>query len=193
MIRNLRFYCVPRIYCKMPNLERHAQMRKIFALAALLIGTRVSTADGNDSEARMRRDVNFLASEQCQGRGVNTAGINLAAEYIANEFQKAGLKPAAEDGSYFQPFTMPASRLQATPVLALRGPQGQQIELKVGLHFQPMGISSSGDVNGSLVFVGYGITAPPSHYDDYQDLDVRGKILVILRDTPRAGNRFASF
>src|SRR5205823_8775938 len=162
------------------NLERHAQMRKILALAALLIGTRVSTADGNDSEARMRREVNFLASKQCQGRGVNTAGINLAADYIANEFQKAGLKPAAEDGSYFQPFTMPASKLKAAPVLALRGPQGQEIELKVGRHFQSMGISSSGDVRAPLVFVGYGITAPPSRYDDYENIDASGKIVVIL-------------
>src|SRR5262249_37713924 len=48
-------------------------------------------------------------------------------------------------------------------------------------------------VSGSLVFVGYGITAPPSHYDDYEHIDAAGKIVVILRDTPRAGNRFASF
>jgi hypothetical protein len=141
----------------------------------------------------MRKDIDFLASEQCQGRGVNTAGINLAADYIADQFQKAGLKPASPDGGYFQPFTMPASKLKAEPTLIVRGPRGLEVELKSGRHFQPMGISSSGDVSASLVFVGYGITAPPSHYDDYEHIDAAGKIVVILRDTPRAGNRFASF
>jgi hypothetical protein len=141
----------------------------------------------------MRRDIDFLASDQCEGRGVNTVGINRAAQYIAKEFQKAGLKPAGEDGSYFQHFTMPASKLVGTPTLVFLGPQGQEIQLKVGRHFQPMGISSAGDITAPLVFAGYGITAPQGHYDDYSDIDAEGKIVVILRDTPRAGNRFASF
>jgi hypothetical protein len=177
-------------------MSGHFGIRKIWiaAISALVVFTGISTGAGNEgSETRMRKDIDFLASPRCEGRGVNTAGINLAAQYIANEFQKAGLKPAAEDGSYFQPFTMPAAKLKAAPVLALRGPQNQEIELKAGRHFQPMGISSEGDVNAPLVFVGYGITAPAGHYDDYADIDASGRIVIILRDTPRAGNRFASF
>ncbi|HEV2945831.1 MAG TPA: M28 family peptidase, partial [Gemmataceae bacterium] len=108
-------------------------------------------------------------------------------------FLKAGLKPAGENASYFQPFTIPSTRLVSTPVLALRGPQGQEIDLQPGRHFRPMGFSSSGDLNASLLFVGYGISAPQSHYDDYANMDVEGKIVVMLRDTPRATNRFASF
>jgi hypothetical protein len=150
-------------------------------------------ADKNPSESRMRKDIDFLASDQCEGRGVNTAGINRAAQYIANEFQKAGLKSAGENESYFQPFTMPASKLVGTPVMVFRGPQGQEIELQAGRQFQPMGLSSAGNVDAPLVFAGYGITAPQGHYDDYSDIDVEGKILVILRDTPRGGNKFASF
>src|SRR5437899_2474996 len=178
------------------TMVEHIGKRKIWisAVSALVVLARVSAGESNqESEARMRKDIDFLASPQCEGRGVNTAGINLAAQYIANEFQKAGLKPAEADGTYFQPFTMPASKLKAAPILVLHGPQGQEIQLKVGRHFQPMGISSSGDVSAPLVFAGYGITAPPSHYDDYEKIDASGKIVVILRDTPRAGNRFASF
>src|SRR5437899_8819733 len=163
------------------TMVEHIGKRKIWisAVSALVVLARVSAGESNqESEARMRKDIDFLASPQCEGRGVNTAGINLAAQYIAHEFQKAGLKPAAEDGSYFQPFTMPASKLMAAPVLALQGPQNQQIELKVGRHFQPMGISSSGDVSAPLVFVGYGITAPAGHYDDYANIDPAGKIVV---------------
>ena len=57
-------------------------------------------------EARLKRDVTYLASDELEGRGVTTQGINLAADYIAAEFKKAGLKPAGKDGSYFQHFTM---------------------------------------------------------------------------------------
>src|SRR5690242_8548106 len=54
------------------------------------------------SEARLRRDVTFLASDECEGRGPTTRGIDKAADYIAAEFKKAGLKLAGADGSYFQ-------------------------------------------------------------------------------------------
>ncbi len=161
------------------------------SVAILACGTR---ALGEDlSQTRMRKDIDFLASDQSEGRGVNTAGINRAAAYIAQEFQKAGLKPAGEGASYFQPFTIPSTSLVGIPVLSLGGPQGQEIDLQPGRHFRPMGFSSSGDLNAPLTFVGYGISAPQGHYDDYANLDVEGKIVVILRDTPRASNRFASF
>src|SRR5690242_14503775 len=55
-------------------------------------------------EARLQKDVTYLASDELEGRGITTRGINLAADYIAAEFKKAGLKPAGEDGSYFLPF-----------------------------------------------------------------------------------------
>lgn len=164
-------------------------------LAAGVFVTYCSNAAENNSacESRMRKDINFLASDECEGRGVNTDGINRAAEYIAHEFEKGGLKPAVDGNSYFQPFTMPATKLVGAPVLVIRGPQGQEIELHAGRHFQPMGLSSSGDVSAPLVFAGYGITAHQGHYDDYSATDAEGKIVVVLRDTPRAGSRFASF
>ena len=55
---------------------------------------------------RMQKDVFFLASPECEGRGIETKGILKAADYVAEAFQKAGLKPAMKDGSYFQPFTI---------------------------------------------------------------------------------------
>src|SRR6516225_1729650 len=76
------------------------------------------------SEARLKRDITYLASDELEGRGVTTRGINLAADYIAAEFKKAGLKPGGADGSYFQPFTMAGSVLVEPPTLQLRGPAG---------------------------------------------------------------------
>ena len=74
-----------------------------------------------ESEARMKKDIFFLASPLCEGRGPTTKGINLAADYIAAEFKKIGLKPGFK-GGYFQPFTIPG----AEATLALDGPAGRR-------------------------------------------------------------------
>jgi hypothetical protein len=142
----------------------------------------------------MKRDITFLASDRCEGRGVTTKGIHLAADYIAAEFQKAGLKPAGENGSYFQPFTITgAAKLGSPNALTLHGPLGQSIELKHGEQFQVMGISGPGKVQAPLVFAGYAAVAKSIGYDDFQGLDVAGKILVVIRKTPRFESSTAPF
>lgn len=143
------------------------------------------------SEARLKKDITYLASDELEGRGVTTKGIDLAADYIAAEFKKAGLKPGGKDGSYFQPFTMAGAVLEKPATLKLVGPNGREIELKAGEHFQPMGISGSGRVSAPVVFVGYGITAKKPDIDEYAGLDVAGKVVVVLRDTFRADNKYA--
>src|SRR5262245_66158948 len=65
------------------------------------------------SEARLKRDVTFLASDECEGRGPATKGIILAGNYIANEFKKAGLKPGGVDDSYFKPFAAAGAKLES--------------------------------------------------------------------------------
>jgi hypothetical protein len=145
-------------------------------------------------EARMRKDITFLASDECEGRGINTKGINLAANYIANEFKEAGLKPAIADQSYFQPFTMRgASKLGSPNRLVLRGPLGQRIELERGQQFQVVGLSGAGKLTAPVVFVGYGATAKDIGYDDYANIDVAGKIVLMVRKTPRPDNRYVPF
>jgi Peptidase family M28/PDZ domain/PA domain len=135
---------------------------------------------------RMRKDVFFLASPECEGRGIDTKGINIAADYVADAFRAAGLKPAMKDGSYFQPFTVTMSAKLGEPVAAtLTGPSGVARELKIGADFNPMGFSATAKALGGLVFVGYGITAPALNYDDYAGMDVAGKIVVMIRRTPR--------
>jgi hypothetical protein len=145
-------------------------------------------------EARMKKDITFLASDLCEGRGVTTKGINLAADYIANEFKQAGLKPAGEDGTYFQPFTVTGAAKLASPnTLILQGPLGQKIELKLGDSFAVLGNSGPGKVTARLVFAGYAATGKDISYDDFQGIDVAGKILVVIRKTPRAENELVPF
>jgi hypothetical protein len=169
--------------------------RHIVALAALLLIVGAQTRASNEAiEARLRKDVTFLASDACEGRGITTKGINLAADYIAHEFEEAGLKPAGSEGSYFQPFTMRGSPKLGSPnTLVLHGPLGQRLELTHGEQFQVLGFSSSGKLSAPLIFAGYGATAKDIGYDDFKGADVAGKVVLLVRKTPRSENEFARF
>jgi hypothetical protein len=137
---------------------------------------------------RLKRDVTYLASDECEGRGPTTRGINLAADYIAAEFKKAGLAPGGVEGSWFQPFTIPAAILDGPATLTLTGPKGQRLELKQGAQFWPMGLGKGGNDTAPLVFAGYGITNDKAKYDDYAGLDAADKIVVVLRGSPKPTN-----
>jgi hypothetical protein len=166
------------------------------ALAGLLVlaGVRAA-ADNETSEARMRRDITYLASDECEGRGPGTKGIDLAAQYIAEQFKKAGLKPGGPDGSYFQPFKISSGpgRLVGTGELVLRGPLGQTIQLRPGQDFTAIGGNGNNIVSAPLVFAAHGVVAPKLEYDDYKGLDVAGKIVVLLRRVPRWDNKDTPF
>lgn len=195
------------------DLRRQAMRKRLAATCvgvALLLTAGLTTirvtADDDPVMARMRRDITFLASPECEGRGPGTKGIDKAADYIVDQFKKVGLKPGGVNGTYLQPFTVSGQAEMVQPgQLVVHGPQGQQIELKLGTDFQVMGLSGSGIVNGPLVFAGYGITRKPDDkkrdkdkepdpgYDDFKGVDLKGKIAVMLRHTPRWNNKDAGF
>jgi hypothetical protein len=189
-------------------------------LFAALLGARTSAEELKNanavaaSEARLKRDVTFLASDQCEGRGPTTKGLVLAGDYIAKEFNKAGLVPGGKDGSYFQPFAIAGAKLEAPAQLTLKSPAGVSIALREGTEFNALGISGSGKASAGVVFAGYGISAQLKmkvvvgvlqvpfigqvvqekaerlDYDDYANLDAAGKLVVVLRDAPRAANHY---
>ena len=110
--------------------------------------------------ARMKKDIFYLAGEECNGRGVGTPGIDKAADYVAARFREAGLEPGGPGGSYFQPFDLGAPRLGTPNSLRLEGPDAQAIEARFSAEFLPTGQSAAGSVNAGLVFAGYGISSP---------------------------------
>lgn len=171
--------------------------RKVFSFALVgfaIAGALAAWADDAAVEERMRRDITFLASDECEGRGPGTKGLDKAAEYIAAEFAKSGLKPAGAAGSYFQPFSIYGpSQLDGSSKAILTGPMGQVIELNPGVDFEVVGMSGAQKVTAPVVFAGFGATAKEIGYDDYKDMDVAGKIVVLLRHTPRWGNKELPF
>lgn len=176
---------------------RRGLMRNSFALVFIALVQASAPAGDMNNEAlaaRMKRDLTYISSDECQGRGVTTKGINLAADYIAEQFKQAGLQPGGIKNSYFQPFTMHGSATLGAPnSLTFRGQLGQEIELTQGKQFQVMGLSANGGAAGPIVFVGFGATGTKNGYDDYQGVDVAGKIVMVLRKVPRASTSPNSF
>lgn len=164
-------------------------------VVGLLAWAGMAALAGDDmAVARMRRDITFLASAECEGRGPGTKGIDKAADYVVEEFKKAGLKPGGVKGTFLQPFTVSGGAELVKPgQLVLQGPLGQQIELRPGTDFEVMGLSNNGVVSGPLVFVGYGISSKETGYDDMKGLDLSGKIAVMLRHTPRWDSKYVPF
>jgi len=141
-----------------------------------------------------------LSSDEFQGRGIGTEGLEKAAEVIADRFEELGLKTDLIDGKPFQPFTVTiGSELGKSNELRLVGPatekkpRGQQIDLKLGRDYQPLAIGGSGEMRAPLVFVGYGITGKQEEYDDYAQVDVEGRIVVVLRHEPQQDNPHSVF
>ncbi len=128
--------------------------------------------------------IKYLASEELKGRGTGTAGLDKAAAYIARQYRALGLKPAGDKG-YFQAFEVTTSaRLGSGNHFSYAHGAGSA-KLKLQEDFVPMNFSSAGKVSGQLVFAGYGITAPEYRYDDYAGIDVKGKVVLLLRHEPQ--------
>lgn len=144
--------------------------------------------------------IKYLASDKLEGRFPGTEGIRLAKDYISNEFEKYGLTPYGEEG-FIQEFEMVTGvSLGAENFLKLTV-RGKEFNLKINKDFTPLSYSISGEVNGNVVFIGYGISAPELNYDDYVDannnpIDVEGKIVLLMRYSPEYGlpsDRFSKF
>ena len=82
------------------------RLRSCLPVVALLAFAPLLHADTTTPLSQIKKDLFFLAGEECEGRGLKTEGIHKAAAYIADAFKSAGLKPAGKDGSYFQIFSL---------------------------------------------------------------------------------------
>ncbi len=182
------------------NLRKSA--RWTFFAAVLGLAAPVWGAENDaDAEARLRRDVTLLASDEWGGRGLGTPELERAAEYLAEQFRSLGLKTEVFGGQPFQPFSVniaselgPAERNHLTLAdPAAADGKHQAHDLILSGDFTPLGMSGSGQIDLPLVFAGYGITAKDEGYDDYAGLDVKGKAVVVLRHEPQQDNPHSAF
>ena len=128
-------------------------------------------------------DIKALSAPAMEGRGAGSKGLTRAEHLIEKRYKSLGLEPAGTN-SYLQPFTViTGAQLKGKNSFAvLTG--AEKRELKAKQDFVPFSFSASGSAHGPLVFAGYGISADEFHYDDYAGIDVKDKIVVILRYEP---------
>lgn len=139
-----------------------------------------SAGTASVSASELRRHVAYLASDDLEGRGADTRGIHLAADYLEREAREIGLKPVFGD-SFRQSFSMTVgARLGEDNVLSQAGPKS----FRIGKEFLPFTFSSTGTIEGSLAFLGFGVRAKEHDYDDYAGVDVKGRVVVILTGEP---------
>lgn len=131
--------------------------------------------------SEIRRHVDFLASDSLKGRNTPSPELKMAAQYIAREFESYGLEPP--HGSYFQPFKVSRIYLGKPNHLSLIE-NGTEQRFKIKRDYMPYDITGSKTVEAGIVFAGYGITAPEYGYNDYQGVDVAGKVVLIFRHEP---------
>lgn len=138
------------------------------------------------SEPSYRESVKWLASEQRKGRLTGTPENEKAARWIAGRFRELGLRPVPGQRDYFQRFQVTVS---ASPGkrnrLAETAEEAKPKVYALGQDYQPLNFSGNGRAAAEVVFAGYGITAPEYGYEDYAGVDVKGKIVIVLRHEPQ--------
>lgn len=135
------------------------------------------------------RDIRYLASEALAGRRTGTPGSRQAAQFIADRFQAAGLKPLGDHRSFYQTFEFNAGVRILTNenrlVILREGAEPQSFQPEVD--FRPLTFTANGEAEAQVVFAGYGLSLPGSAgegYDSYAGLDVTNKIVLVLRYVP---------
>ncbi len=141
-------------------------------------------------------EVGILASPAMDGRAAGSAGARKAAEQIAGEFRKAGLRAGGDGGGFLQPFELVTGiRLGDGNRLAVTAP-GVTPPTRVyalSKEFNPLGFSGEGKIEAEIAFVGYGITALDLGYDDYAGIDVKGKAVIAFTHEPRERDQSGPF
>ncbi len=187
-----------------PKIFRY--LIQYFLLTALCS---VALAQSAPDAERLRQHVTYLASDKLDGRRTGSVGANLAADYIAKEFSRYGLRrsigvdlpgmsilEADSPRRYQQEFPYVAGvELAANNLLSIYAvhPAGPA-QTKVGEDWMPLGFSANGQIREApYVFVGYGITAAELKYDSYADLTMKGVVAIALAGTPDGDNPHGQF
>jgi Zn-dependent M28 family amino/carboxypeptidase len=164
-------------------------MRRLLILLTMVVAV-TAFADNTSmtklDPEKIRAHVKYLASDKLEGRGMNQKGGDLAAEYIAAQFKSSGLKPAGENGTYFQKVPMVGVKTLPATTFALAPDSGAPVELKALDDYVTTNErqTESVEINAPIVFVGYGISAPEYQWDDYKGYDLKGKVALLFVNEP---------
>lgn len=161
-------------------------MRYRFLLLLLLALPLIPVSLAEEISAdRIKAAVAHLASDKLEGREPGTNGEVLTTEYLADEFEKSGLKPIGEGNSYFQPVPLVRVNTSTNSTLKLvKAGTILDIPCEEGFAGASQTQTGSEGFDAEAVFLGHGITAPEFGWDDYQGVDVKGKVVVLFTNEP---------
>jgi hypothetical protein len=168
-----------------------SQFVRPLALALTLVAGMTTAAQSprqpSISQDDLRTWLTYIASDELQGRQAYTEGLGLAGAYIANHLKEWGVKPAGDNGSYFQDVRVLGVRTKSnSSVTVTVNGQARTFKDGEGVTF-PRNQGSKQTVSGNAAFVGYGITFAPLQQDDYAHRDVAGKVAIFLGRTGPKG------
>ncbi len=173
-----------------------AAMPAVSACATVGGGEISTNVDANVNEAsefsanRIKADITFLADDLLLGRDTGSVGHRIAANYVAAEFSRLGVKPMGDNGTYFQEVSFNKAKLDDEKSGMTITVGGEEKNLTIGEEYFMAGSVRNGDgiADSDLIYVGRGIHAPEIGIDDYAGIDVEGKIVVVLRGAPEGLN-----
>jgi Zn-dependent M28 family amino/carboxypeptidase len=168
----------------MPVFLRHC--RVVAALLLVVPATLDAQARSGITAAEIDGHLRFLSSDLLEGRAPGTRGGRLTAEYIAAQLRASGVEPAV-NGSYFQQVPIDVMATQPGSVRALAsGKATATLRQPDDVVIWGGSAAPQGTARGELVFVGYGAAAPEYRWNDFKDVDVKGKVLLVLVSDPPA-------
>lgn len=164
---------------------------RLVPLAALLGAPLLAAQNRPAPASRIRPEwiashIRFLADGYLEGRETARRGGEIAARYVASEFERLGLAPLTADSSRLLPVPLRRSDPVASTLEMTTGGTTRTLEPVLDYIVHPDKSAESAEFSGEVVFVGWGVSAPEFGYDDYRGLDVRGKVVAMVFGGPNA-------
>lgn len=174
------------------KIFRHATLAA--ALAVVIAAKDVNKAADLIRPADLQADIAFLASNDLKGRSAGSEEDHIAADYIATEFMRLGLKPVGDNGTYFQNMEINTANVdrEHTTLTAKISGVDHTYTFNKDFHWSRQSLHPA-TACGGIVFAGYGIDAPEYGYNDFAGIDVKGKVVLVLGREPQAGDANSKF
>jgi hypothetical protein len=159
---------------------------KVFAQQPV-VNAQVAKAMEQASAAQLKADITYLADDKLKGRQPGTEGYQMAADYVVSRLKAYGVQPAGEAGSWLQQVKLRKAFIAPGAQVSLsKGATTTNLVYGRDVTITPSPELAAGSVNAPLIFAGYGITNAGQKYDDYAGIDVKGKVVLVVRGAPES-------
>jgi Zn-dependent M28 family amino/carboxypeptidase len=155
-----------------------------FLMMSCSRGSKLQPALDSINADSLLSEIKTLSSDEFEGRKPGSAGEQKTIAYMQQQFQQIGLKPGNPDGTYLQNVPLAGITSKAEPSLSVKGKKLDLVNKKDYVAFSEHYVPKVEVKNSDIVFVGYGVVAPEYDWNDYKDVDVKGKTILMLVNDP---------